>query len=245
MNKVVRINYTIINHEARVRLGLTINEYCVFDLIHNLASNPKNAQMGWCYARKETLAGYLDLGRATVFRAIKKGLNLRLLEKHSDQPALLKATSEWFDNVMIKTESQYETDSLKTRHQASQSETNQSIKMRVNKDIDKEINNERVRQKNSRKSNGLSTISEVLNQYELPSQINGQIEYEWQAEAIRLWQELGLNGNPSQEFAKHIKSAFKKKQQGKLSVALSYCKDAIGVRDIEKLFYWRYANEAI
>lgn len=245
MNKVVRINYTIINHEARVRLGLTINEYCVFDLIHNLASNPKNAQMGWCYARKETIAGYLDLGRATVFRAIKKGLDLSLLEKHPDQPALLKATSNWFDSVLIKTESQYETDSLNTRYQASQSETNQSIKMRVNKDIDKEINNDRFRQKNLRKSNGISPISEVLNQYELPSQINGQIQHEWQAEAVRLWQELGLNGNPSQEFAKHIKRAFTKKQQAKLSVALSYCKDAVGIRDIEKLFYWRCANEAI
>jgi len=201
--------------------------------------------MGWCYARKETIAGYLDLGRATVFRAIKKGLDLGLLEKHVDQPALLKATSNWFDSVMIKTEFQYETDGINTRYQASQSETNQSIKMRVNKDIDKEINNDRVRQKILRKSNGISPISEVLNQYELPSQINGQIEHEWQAEAIRLWQELGLNGNPSHEFAKHIKRAFTKKQQAKLSVALSYCKDAVGIRDIEKLFYWRCANEAI
>jgi hypothetical protein len=245
MNKVVRINYTIINHEARVRLGLTINEYCVFDLIHNLASNPKNAQMGWCYARKETLAGYLDLGRATVFRAIKKGLDLSLLEKHPDQPALLKATSNWYDTVLIKTESQYETDRLKTGHQTSQSETDLSIKMRTNKDIDKEINNDRSHQKNLRKKNGISAIGEVLDEYELPSQINGQIKHAWQAEAVRLWNELGLNGNPSQEFAKHIKRAFTKKQQGKLAVALSYCKDAVGVRDVEKLFYWRCANEAI
>lgn len=245
MNKVVRINYTIINHEARVRLGLTINEYCVFDLIHNLASNPKNAQMGWCYARKETLAGYLDLGRATVFRAIKKGLDLGLLEKHADQPALLKATSNWFDSVMIKTESQYETGSIKARHQASQSETNLSIKMRVNKDIDKEKNNDRNRQKKLRNGNGVSAIGDVLSQYQLPDRINNQITHEWQAEAIRLWSQLGLNGSPSQEFAKHIKRAFNKNQQARLATALSYCKDAVGVRDIEKLFYWRCANEAI
>ena len=55
---MARINYTTINHEARARLGLTINEYCVYDLIHNLASNPKNIQMGWCYAKKETIADY-------------------------------------------------------------------------------------------------------------------------------------------------------------------------------------------
>jgi len=245
MNKVVRINYTIINHEARVRLGLTINEYCVFDLIHNLASNPKNAQMGWCYARKETLAGYLDLGRATVFRAIKKGLSIDLLEKHPDQPALLKATSNWFDSVMIKTESQYETNSLKVRSQESQSETNLSIKMRANKDIDKEINNDSVRQKNLINGNGVTAIGDVLNQYQLPDQINSQIKHEWQVEAIRLWSQLGLSGSPSQEFAKHIKRSFTKNQQGRLAVALSYCKDAVGVRDIEKLFYWRCANEAI
>lgn len=235
---MARINYTTINHEARVRLGLTINEYCVCDLIHNLASNPKNTQMGWCYARKETLANYLDLSRATIFRAIQKGLKGNLLEKHPDQPAFLKATSYWYDSVMIKVESQNDTASLKVRHYPSQNETQPRIKLRVNKDIDKENDKNTVEPKSS--VNSLSSIGDVLGNHQSTLL---DVAYEWQVEAIRLWQELGLQGDPSKQFFKHIKLAYNKNKQGRLNVALSYCKDAVGVENKEKLFYWRYANE--
>lgn len=241
MSKVTRLNYTTINHDARVRLGLTINEYCVFDLIHNLATNPKNTQMGWCYARKETLAGYLDLGRATVFRAINKGLSLRLLEKHPDQPALIKATSSWFDEVMIKTESQNETASIKPRYDSYQNETFPRLKLRANKDIDKENDNSTGSHKNLR--NGLASIGEIVEQRRPLKAKNDGIKYEWQVDAIRLWSELGLIGNPSRQFFNHIKKAFLNRQESRLAVALSYCKDAVGVRSKEQLFYWRCAND--
>ena len=241
MSKVTRLNYTTINHDARVRLGLTINEYCVFDLIHNLATNPKNTQMGWCYARKETLAGYLDLGRATVFRAINKGLSLRLLEKHPDQPALIKATSSWFDEVMIKTESQNETASIKPRYDSYQNETFPRLKLRANKDIDKENDNSTGSHKNLR--NGLASIGEIVEQRKPLKAKNDGIKYEWQVDAIRLWGELGLIGNPSRQFFNHVKKAFLNSQESRLAVALSYCKDAVGVRSKEQLFYWRCAND--
>jgi len=241
MSKVTRLNYTTINHDARVRLGLTINEYCVFDLIHNLATNPKNTQMGWCYARKETLAGYLDLGRATVFRAINKGLSLRLLEKHPDQPALIKATSSWFDEVMIKTESQNETASIKPRYDSYQNETFPRLNLRTNKDIDKENDNSTGSHKNLR--NGLASIGEIVEQRKPLKAKNDGIKYEWQVDAIRLWGELGLIGNPSRQFFNHVKKAFLKSEESRLAVALSYCKDAVGVRSKEQLFYWRCAND--
>ncbi len=241
MSKVARLNYTTINHDARVRLGLTINEYCVFDLIHNLATNPKNTQMGWCYARKETLASYLDLGRATVFRAINKGLSLRLLEKHPDQPALIKATSSWFDEVMIKTESQNETASIKPRYDSYQNETFSRLKLRANKDIDKENDNSTGSHKNLR--NGLASIGEIVEQRKPLKAKNNGVKYEWQVDAIRLWGELGLIGDPSRQFFNHVKKAFLNSEESRLAVALSYCKDAVGVRSKEQLFYWRCAND--
>lgn len=241
MSKVARLNYTTINHDARVRLGLTINEYCVFDLIHNLATNPKNTQMGWCYARKETLGSYLDLGRATVFRAINKGLSLRLLEKHPDQPALIKATSNWFDEVMIKTESQNETASIKPRYDSYQNETFPRLKLRANKDIDKENDNSTGSHKNLR--NGLASIGEIVEQRKPLKAKNNGVKYEWQVDAIRLWGELGLIGDPSRQFFNHVKKAFLNSEESRLAVALSYCKDAVGVRSKEQLFYWRCAND--
>ena len=241
MSKITRLNYTTINHDARVRLGLTINEYCVFDLIHNLATNPKNTQMGWCYARKETLGSYLDLGRATVFRAINKGLSLRLLEKHPDQPALIKATSNWFDEVMIKTESQNETASIKPRYDSYQNETFSRLNLRANKDIDKENDNSTGSHKNLR--NGLASIGEIVEQRKPLKAKNNGVKYEWQVDAIRLWGELGLIGDPSRQFFNHVKKAFLNSEESRLAVALSYCKDAVGVRSKEQLFYWRCAND--
>ena len=237
---MARINYTTINNEARARLGLTINEYCVYDLIHNLASNPKNIQMGWCYAKKETIADYLDLGRATVFRAIKKGLKINLLEKHPEQPAFLKATSDWYDSVMIKTESQNETASINMRRGASQSETKPHLKMRLNKDIENNENDNTEIVNLKRSSKGIVSIGEVIAHHQ-PSLLG--VDNEWEVEAIRLWHGLGLSGDPSEPFVNHIHRYIKKNLQVKLSVALSYCKDATKVRDKEKLFYWRCANE--
>ena len=237
---MARINYTTINHEARVRLGLTINEYCVYDLIHNLASNPKNIQMGWCYAKKETIADYLDLSRATVFRAIKKGLEINLLEKHPEQPAFLKATSDWYDSVMIKVESQNETASINMRRTPSQSETKPRLKVRSNKDIENNENDntEIVNLKGS--SKGIVSIGQVIAHHQ-PSLL--EVNNEWEVEAIRLWRELNLSGDPSEPFVKHIHRYITKNLQVKLSIALSHCKDATKVRDREKLFYWRCANE--
>ncbi len=238
MTKMVRFNYTTINHDARIRLGLSINEYCVFDLIYNLSNNPKNTQMGWCYAKKETLGDYLDIGRATVFRAINKGLRNGLLEKHPEQPAFLRGTSKWYDSVMIKNESQSETPSTNKRYGQSQNDTATRLKMRTYKDTNKDNDNFTAEPNGSVKK-----IGDILNGHSLTPQTDNPIIYEWQAEAERMWVELGLSGRPTEEFFRHIKLAYKKKRQGRLHIALSYCKDAVNVQDMEKLFYWRYANE--
>ena len=109
MKQSGRRNYTVINHEARVSLKISITEYCIFDLIHHLAAHPKNTMNGWCYAKKETLAAYLSLGRMTVFRAIKTGLERGLLEKHPEQQALLRTTKAWYETVQMHREYQNDT----------------------------------------------------------------------------------------------------------------------------------------
>lgn len=244
MTKMVRFNYTTINHDARIRLGLSINEYCVFDLIYNLSNNPKNTQMGWCYAKKETLGDYLDIGRATVFRAINKGLRIGLLEKHPEQPAFLRGTSKWYESVMIKNESQSETPYINKRYGQSQNDTPTRLKMRIYKDTNKDNDKFTVEPNGSVNKKDVASVGEILNHHPIIVPENdSQIFYEWQAEAQRIWLELGLSGEPSRGFFKHVKLAFKRKRQSRLGIALSYCKDAIGVEDMEKLFYWRYANE--
>lgn len=89
-----------------------------------------------------------------------------------------------------------------------------------------------------------TAIGEVLKKHQIKTpDKEKRITHEFQAEALRYWKELGLKGTPTRPFFQHIKLAFKNGKQGRLAVALSYCKDAERIDDIEKLFYWRFANE--
>ncbi len=93
--------------------------------------------------------------------------------------------------------------------------------------------------------NTISSIGEILKRLKSKPDApqKGRTKYPWQDEAIRIWHEIGLRGSPTGSFFKLFKLAYKKGEQGKLSTCLSYCKDAEGIKDMEKLFYWRFANE--
>lgn len=90
----------------------------------------------------------------------------------------------------------------------------------------------------------VTAIGDVLKKHQIKKEDKDQrITHEFQAEALRYWQELGLKGTPPRNFFRHIQLAYKNGKQGRLQTALSYCKDAQNIRDREKLFYWRFANE--
>ena len=71
--------YTTIIHQVRSRLGLSNNEYCVFDSIDKLSNKPNHP---FCTRSKDELAAWLEIGRRTVFRAIDVGLEKGLIEKN-------------------------------------------------------------------------------------------------------------------------------------------------------------------
>ncbi|MDD2822829.1 MAG: hypothetical protein PHQ59_01985 [Candidatus Daviesbacteria bacterium] len=96
------------------------------------------------------------------------------------------------------------------------------------------------------KKNTVSSIGDVLKKHQSHFDTQSpstKITHEFQVEALRYWEELGLKGTPSRNFFRHIQLACKNGKQGRLQTALSYCKDAENIRDREKLFYWRFANE--
>ena len=93
--------YTTILHETRTKLGLSLVEYCVIDSIHNLSHRPNNP---YCTLPKNDMADFLGVNRATVFRAINKGLEegRELLEKNNRGD--LRTTEKWVLEVVIKKE---------------------------------------------------------------------------------------------------------------------------------------------
>lgn len=96
------ISYTTINHDARKKLGLSMNEYAVVDLIYHLSNNPKNENNGWCYASKSVMADMLDIARQNIHNIIKRLLDKKLVEKHKETK-YLRTTSLWYEAVVIIT----------------------------------------------------------------------------------------------------------------------------------------------
>src|SRR5687768_6752711 len=73
--------YTLILHQTRKRLGLSLMEYCVADSIYHLSNNPTSKVPGWCFASKETIAEFLSTTDRTVFACISSLIAKRLIEK--------------------------------------------------------------------------------------------------------------------------------------------------------------------
>jgi hypothetical protein len=94
------IKYTTINHEARVELGLSQNEYSIADSIYHLSNNPKAKSSGWCNAKKDTLAEFIGIHKRTVIRIINDLVEAGLLIRKGPKSTLLKTTSKWYEIVV-------------------------------------------------------------------------------------------------------------------------------------------------
>ena len=95
-----RVVYTLIFHEVRDKLGLTIAEYCIGDLIDRLSNSPESKKMaGWCFASREYLAECLGYKKLTAIRAIDKLVKLGLIEKHPTTK-YVRTTRKWWEEVV-------------------------------------------------------------------------------------------------------------------------------------------------
>lgn len=92
-----RPRYTIVLHDVREKLGLSVNTYIVIDSIHKLSTSHRD--FPYCVMSKETLADFLGLGRATVFRSIKEAEDADLIEREARKG--LRTTQKWIDTVEL------------------------------------------------------------------------------------------------------------------------------------------------
>jgi len=90
--------YTTIIHAVRIKLGLSLIEYCVYDMIHRLSHNR------WCILEKESMAYTIGVDVRTVYRAIDKGIKSGFIEppekKLSERDGRLKTTELWYQAHM-------------------------------------------------------------------------------------------------------------------------------------------------
>jgi hypothetical protein len=89
-------NYSTINHGPRIALGLSLNEYAVFDYIYKTQTSPKYGNGGWCKTSLRKIESLLGLGKSTIERAIEKGKEEKLIITDGRKK---KTTARWYENA--------------------------------------------------------------------------------------------------------------------------------------------------
>lgn len=99
-NEKVRLGFTTIQHDPRIRFELSNNDYCVCDAIYHLSHNPNGAVFGWCYASRDTLGKFFGISRLTVINIIKKLQKKDLIEINLETD-YLRTTQLWYEHFVM------------------------------------------------------------------------------------------------------------------------------------------------
>jgi len=71
----------------------------VADLVYHFSNAPKSKEIGgWCFASKQHLANCLGVSKSTVNRAIRKLIEIKLIER-DEKTDFLKA-DKWYNEVI-------------------------------------------------------------------------------------------------------------------------------------------------
>jgi len=93
----VKPRYTVVLHQVREKLELSLTTYVVIDSVNTLSRTNPNHQ--YCTMSKEHLATFLKISRATVFRAIEEGVKKGLLDRTAG--GYLRTTRKWVEVVDV------------------------------------------------------------------------------------------------------------------------------------------------
>lgn len=150
--------FTNINHIARSRLGLVMNEYAVADLIYNLSNNPSSIVPGWCYASKQYMGKVLCLTEQTIHANLNKLIDKDLVEKHPETK-YLRTTAKWYANVVLIDSSKPVTDTKEslTTLKNLESDTKETLVENTKETLD---NNNNIDNNSNNTPNGVQTSSE-------------------------------------------------------------------------------------
>ncbi len=88
--------FTVVHHPIRQKFELSLTSYAVIDSIHQLSHRPDHP---WCTQSKPEIGKFLDVSERQVFRAVKEGLEKRLIEKNDRGD--LRTTDIWVNQVVL------------------------------------------------------------------------------------------------------------------------------------------------
>lgn len=88
---------TTINYTAKRRLGISLAEYAICDIISKLASIPE--ANGWCRMSRTEMAAFAGLSRRGLIYMIDRLVALGMVEKNDEGG--LRTTQLWNDVVSM------------------------------------------------------------------------------------------------------------------------------------------------
>lgn len=91
-----RPRYSVVFHDVREKLGLSLNTYVVIDSVHKLSSS--DHRFPYCVMSKEDIATFLKISRRTVFRALDEAEEMGLIERTEHG---LRCTQKWINAIEI------------------------------------------------------------------------------------------------------------------------------------------------
>ncbi|WP_436644533.1 helix-turn-helix domain-containing protein [Microbaculum sp. FT89] len=91
-----RPRYSVVLHDVREKLDISLNTYVVIDSIHKLSTS--DPRYPYCIMSKDDLADFLQLGRATVFRSLQEAEKKGLIARGERG---VVATDKWIKSVEI------------------------------------------------------------------------------------------------------------------------------------------------
>lgn len=98
-NDETKYGYTTVQHDPRLKFGLSNDSYCIADAIYNLSNNPKSIAPGWCYASRQTIADLYGISKRTVQRSIVELTKKKLIEVDS-ATKFVRTTQFWYDEFV-------------------------------------------------------------------------------------------------------------------------------------------------
>ena len=95
------IFYSTIFHDARRKMGLTVNEYCLVDYIFKWQGNPMAPRPGWCSKTRFEMAEFLDITERGIRKMLARLDEMSIVEINTGTRDV-RATRAWFDAVIAE-----------------------------------------------------------------------------------------------------------------------------------------------
>lgn len=94
--------FTVIHHPARRALGISQNEYSVYDLMYKTQTHPEMNVGGWCERSYRQIAVDLGIGSATVFEIIERGVSWGFVDVNPANPDQKKTLPSFYDVAYLE-----------------------------------------------------------------------------------------------------------------------------------------------